>query len=245
MQAVLYICHGSRVKEGRDQAVAFVEKCKSDIPYPIQETCFLEFAEPTIQQGIELCIQKGATNIAIIPVLLLAATHAKKDIPKEVEVAQTKFPGVVFQIGRPLGVHEKLIAVISDRVRNTGIMVKAESTALLVGRGSSDPDIKRDMEQIAEMIKLKLPFKKVSVCFLAAANPTFEEGLEYAKTTNSQVFVIPYLLFTGILMGEMEEEIKKLNQIHQEFVLTDYLGYHADLKEVLRERIIEATGIKA
>lgn len=244
MQAVLYICHGSRVKEGRDQAVVFVEKCKSDIPYPIQETCFLELAEPTIQQGIESCIQKGASNITIIPVLLLAATHAKKDIPKEVKIAQTKYPEVVFQIGRPLGVHEKLISVISDRVRNTGVMVKEDSTALLVGRGSSDPEIKIDMERIAEMIKLKLPFKKVSVCFLAAANPSFEQGLEHAKMTNSQVFVIPYLLFTGILMREIEEEIQKFNHSHQEFVLTDYLGYHAELREVLKKRVIEATGIK-
>lgn len=68
---------------------------------------------------------------------------------------------MVFQIGRPVGVHEKLISVISDRGRNTGVMVKAKSPALLVQRGSSDPERKRDLERIAEMIKLSLPFKKV------------------------------------------------------------------------------------
>ncbi|WP_347549585.1 sirohydrochlorin chelatase [Pseudalkalibacillus hwajinpoensis] len=243
MQAVLYICHGSRVEKGRNQAVDFVEKCKSDIPFPIQETCFLELSEPTIRQGIEACVRLGATKISVIPVLLLAATHVKKDIPDQIKQAQKAFPDVAFQVGDPFGVHEKVINVLSDRVQETNVTLQSDALALLVGRGSSDPEIKQEMKRVAGMLNDRMPFKNVSVCFLAAANPSFEEGLELALSSgNSQVFVLPYLLFTGVLMGEMEQKISALN-VDEEVVLCDYLGYHPYLKEVLIERVAETVQI--
>ena len=77
---------------------------------------------------------------------------------------------------------------------------------LLVGRGSSDPDVKRDLTRIGEMLEQRSPVKRVEVCFLTAAKPSFQESLEEAKRSGAkQVFVIPYLFFTGILMGKIEK----------------------------------------
>ncbi|MGA9289379.1 MAG: sirohydrochlorin chelatase [Anaerobacillus sp.] len=246
MQAVLYICHGSRVAEGRKQAANFVEKCKSEFPFPIQETCFLELAEPTIQEGIASCIRKGATKVAVIPVLLLAATHVKKDIPEEIGKARKDFPEVVFQLGDPIGVHENVVGVLSDRIHETNKPIHSDAMALLVGRGSSDPAIKQELLRIAKLLNDNMSFKKVSVCFLAAANPSFESGLKMATSSGySQVFVIPYLLFTGILMGEMEQKINELKPDEQEVVLCHYLGYHSKLKEILRQRVNETVAAVA
>ena len=98
-----------------------------------------------------------------------------------------------------------------------------------------------DLEQIGNMILEKIPFQKVSVCYLAAANPTFDEGIQQAKMSgNSQVFVIPYLLFTGVLMREMEYKINTFGGTGPSFHLCHYLGYHDLLKEVLKERVNEA-----
>ncbi|MCA0171041.1 sirohydrochlorin chelatase [Bacillus sp. RAR_GA_16] len=246
MKAVLYICHGSRVKEGRNQAVEFVRKCKEELSYPIQETCFLELSEPNIYEGITTCIQQGAKEIVVVPVLLLAATHVKKDIPNEVERISGEFPWITFHIGRPLGIHDKLISVIEERVSETGILVRKDASAILVGRGSSDSDTRIDINEIANRIFEKMTFQSVSVCYLAAANPTFDEGIKQAKKgSNSQVFVIPYLLFTGILMKEMEHKISRLEKDGPDFYLCHYLGYHDLLKDVLKERVIEAfeTGV--
>lgn len=88
MQAILYIAHGSRVKEGVEQAVNFLQGVQQEVTVPIQEICFLELATPTIAEGIASCIRKGATAIAVMPILLLAAQHAKHDIPKEMAKAQ-------------------------------------------------------------------------------------------------------------------------------------------------------------
>ena len=120
MKAVLYVCHGSRIKEGREQAMEFVERCKRELSYPVQETCFLELSEPDIFEGIIKCVQQGAKEIVVIPVLLLAATHVKKDIPNELERIAREFPEVTLRMGSPLGVHDKLISIIAERVKETG-----------------------------------------------------------------------------------------------------------------------------
>ena len=80
---------------------------------------------------------------------------------------------------------------------------------LLVGRGSSDPDVKRDLTRIGKCLKQRCIIKHVEVCFLTAAEPSFQEGLEGSNESGAeQVFVIPYLFFTGILMKKIEKYIK-------------------------------------
>lgn len=63
MEAILYICHGSRVKEASAQAIDFIKVCMQAQPYSIQEYCFLELETPTIEEAYERCIQKGAVHV--------------------------------------------------------------------------------------------------------------------------------------------------------------------------------------
>ena len=180
------------------------------VDIPIQEIGFLELTEPTIAGGFERCVKKGATTIIAIPILLLTAAHAKIDIPNELTNLKLRFPEVEVKLGQPIGVHEKMIDLLLERVADTKIPIKEDSKVLLVGRGSSDPDVKRDLTRIAEMLKQRSTVKRVEVCFLTAAKPSFQEGLEEAKRSGAkQVFVIPYLFFTGILMGRIENSIKQ------------------------------------
>lgn len=73
MQGVLYIGHGSRVQEGNRQFENFVKDTMSMIDIPVQETCFLELADPGISEGVRRCKEKGVTKLLVIPVLLLTA----------------------------------------------------------------------------------------------------------------------------------------------------------------------------
>jgi sirohydrochlorin ferrochelatase len=238
MQAILYIGHGSRVKEAVDQAVNFIEQSIESVSAPIQEICFLELAKPTIQEGIKRCVQRGATRIAIVPVLLLNAMHAKKDIPIEIDKARRHFPEIRFDYGRPFGVHPKIIDSLIDRIYNRKITINKDAMVLLVGRGSSDPYVKRDLEQIANLLHQKHPFQRVETCYLAAAEPSFEQALDRAQELgHKQVFILPYLLFTGILMKSMERKVRDLTPPNQQFVLCRYLGYHPNLQDVLLERV--------
>ena len=41
MKAVLYICHGSRIREANEQAISFIQQIMKRVDMPIQEISFL------------------------------------------------------------------------------------------------------------------------------------------------------------------------------------------------------------
>ena len=241
MKAVLYICHGSRIREANEQAISFIQQIMKRVDMPIQEISFLELAEPTIAGGFESCIRKGATEIIAIPILLLTAAHAKKDIPEELANIQADFPNVDVKLGHPIGVHEKMIELLLERLEEPNIPIKEDSLVLLVGRGSSDPDVKRDLTRIGELLEQRSRVKRVKVCYLTASAPSFQDSLEEVKRLGTkQVFVIPYLFFTGTLMNNIKNSIQKGNNDQTtEWILCRCLGYHPILEEIIHEQIIE------
>ena len=165
MKAVLYICHGSRIGEANEQAISFIQQVMKRVDIPIQEIGFLELTEPTIAGGFERCVKKGATTIIAIPILLLTAAHAKIDMPNELTNLKLRFPDVEVKFGQPIGVHEKMIDLLLERVADTKIPIKEDSKVLLVGRGSSDPDVKRDLTRIAKMLEQRSSSKTCGSLF--------------------------------------------------------------------------------
>jgi sirohydrochlorin cobaltochelatase len=251
MQAILYIGHGSRVKAGNEELLAFVEKAKAAHPQvEIQECCFLELAEPTIQAGVEACLEKGATKIAVVPVLLLTAAHAKVDIPEAIDEMKRQYPAISFTYGRPIGIESTVIDIVKDRLKAAGLHVPSERpdyeerkaiSILLVGRGSSDPDNTSDLMKIARLVWEYTPVTDVDVCFMAATRPNVAEGFaRMDRLPNEKVYVVPYLLFTGVLMKGLQKEINEWSkQSNKEFILCDYLGFDDQLIEVLGRRTQE------
>ncbi|WP_100331150.1 sirohydrochlorin chelatase [Bacillus xiapuensis] len=239
MKAVLYICHGSRVKKGCQEALDFIERCKPLTDVKIQEACFLELAEPTIEQGFSRCVERGATEIIVFPFLLLEAGHAKKDIPAALSKVSAKFPKVRTVYKKPVGVHEKMIDILIERMTEKGVPVSREASVLIVGRGSSDPQTAADFQRIRQLFRSKTKLNDVNICFLAAATPAFSAELQrLSEKETKQIWVLPYLLFTGILMKKMEKDIQELSASTPVF-LCSYLGYHPHLCHVIAERIAE------
>ncbi|GAB6255370.1 MULTISPECIES: CbiX/SirB N-terminal domain-containing protein [Peribacillus] len=244
MEAILYICHGSRVKEASAQAIDFIKVCMQAQPNSIQEYCFLELETPTIEEAYDRCVQKGATRIIAIPVLLLTAVHAKHDIPVILNQMKERYPAVELKYGRPIGVSDKMVDILVERLEETNVRVTEDSLVLLVGRGSSDPDVKRDLSRLADLLRNRFPKIRVQECYLTAATPSFGEALELAgESRSNQVFIIPYLLFTGLLMQSIENSIKKLQKKgKQKIILCRYLGYHPKIEQAISERIQEVSG---
>ncbi len=235
MQAILYIAHGSRVKAGVEQAITFLKSVQQEIDIPIQEISFLELATPTIAKGIASCINRGATAIAIVPILLLAAQHAKHDIPREINKAKKQHPQVRFTYGEPLGVHELLIDTIQTRILEAGISF-SNASVLLIGRGSSDPEVKSDLAKIATRLRDKYAYEAVDTCFLYGMGPTFEEWLQQGNKDN-QVFIVPYLLFTGVLRKRITRRLQ--DDENKNVILCESLGYADNVRNVLVERICQ------
>jgi sirohydrochlorin ferrochelatase len=124
MHALLLIAHGSRREasnqEVRDLAerLAHLAAERFDRVVP----AFLELAEPSIQAGVEICAEAGATRVTVLPYFLSAGRHVASDIPTELGKAARKHQGLtVYQcdyLGKHSSIPELLLALGLDAQDN-------------------------------------------------------------------------------------------------------------------------------
>ncbi|MEK4385681.1 CbiX/SirB N-terminal domain-containing protein [Solibacillus sp. FSL W7-1464] len=246
-KAVLFVGHGSRVEAGNEEVRQFVEQMKTYIdPALLVETCFLEFAVPNIEDGIQLCIEKGADEVHVIPIILLHAGHSKLHIPAEIEHAREHFPDVRFTYGQTIGIHEEIFEILKSRLAEVGFNPdeKYEDTAiLLIARGGSDPYANGDFYKITRLLWEKLDVPIVESAFMGVTTPSVEQGIERCiRLGAKKIVMLPYFLFTGVLMERMAKMVEQFTEQYEDvdFLLANYFGYHPNLKKVLLERMEQA-----
>ncbi|MBP1962073.1 sirohydrochlorin chelatase [Paenibacillus aceris] len=246
MNAVLFVGHGSREEGGNEEVRQFVSEMAGKLKEHIVETCFLEFVQPTIIQGIDRCIALGASHVVVVPIILFAAGHAKIHIPSAIDDAKRKYPLVKFTYGRPIGVHEQILEILSSRVEDLGVQVDedlGETALLIVGRGSSDADANSDLFKISRLFWEKLQVKWVETAFIGVTAPLMDEGVERClKLGAKKVIILPYFLFTGVLIQRMQQMVQGYQNTYpnQQFELAPYFGFHPLLQDILIGRAQEA-----
>lgn len=239
MESILYIGHGTRSKKGSKEATEFIEKVMSRIDVPIQEICFLELTDPLINEGFKRCIEKGATEIHVVPLFLLSAGHIKEDIPEVLASLKMIYPDVKVNVRDPFGVQGKILDAVAELVIDEVPDVVRDDRVLIVGRGSSDPEIVADFASIAGGIKERLNVETVSVCYLAAAKPNLAEVMELiTQTCAGRIIVIPYLLFSGLLLAEVDQEVRRLRKQGYEILHTGPLSGHRVIEEIVIDRAV-------
>lgn len=244
--AVLFVGHGSREPEGNEEVRTFVRSVAERLVVPVVETCFLEFEVPSMLEGLAKCVERGADRVAVVPISLFAAGHVKLHIPAAIDEAKRRYPQVEFVYGGPIGVHELVLDIIASRLAEAGVETEAEleDTALLiVGRGSSDPDANSDLFKISRLVWERFKVKYVETAFIGVTAPLVDEGVERCLRLGAKrVVLVPYFLFTGVLIKRMEALIGELAERHPDrtFALAGYFGFHPKLQELLAERAHEA-----
>ena len=115
-RAVLLVDHGSRRAEANAQLEALAQALRRRLPERIVHIAHLEVAEPTVEQGFAACVAAGAQEIVVHPWFLSPGRHTREDLPRLVERARTAHGELRVSISEPLGLHEKLIDVVIERI---------------------------------------------------------------------------------------------------------------------------------
>ncbi len=118
-KAVLLVSHGSYSPKAKEEAALLASSLKAETDVAIFEISFLEIEMPDIPGGIDICIQKGATEILILLNFLNSGRHAIKDIPSIVKEAQNKYPHIRFSISKPIGQHPGIKNLFIDLINST------------------------------------------------------------------------------------------------------------------------------
>ncbi|MCM3081460.1 sirohydrochlorin chelatase [Brevibacillus invocatus] len=246
MDAVLFVGHGSKDPEGNEEIRQFVNGLAPEMDVPIIETCFLEFERPDMLMGLSACVKRGATRVAVIPIILFSAGHAKIHIPAAIDEAKELYPHVQFIYGRPIGIHEEVLNILATRMEEAGFASAQEHedlAVLVIGRGSSDADANSDIYKMSRLFWERWKAKWVETAFMGVTFPLYQEGIERClKLGAKHVVVLPYFLFTGVLIKRMADQLEQFRAQYPDaqFTLAEYFGFHPLLKEVLKDRVEEA-----
>ncbi|MBI5042139.1 MAG: CbiX/SirB N-terminal domain-containing protein [Gammaproteobacteria bacterium] len=116
MKALLVIAHGSRRAESNDEVRRLTDTLarRAQAEFPIVCCGFLELAEPSIPNGIEQCVQAGATEVVVLPYFLSAGRHVVTDIPNDVRGKQEQYPQVNIRIAAYLGAHDRVTDLLLE-----------------------------------------------------------------------------------------------------------------------------------
>jgi sirohydrochlorin cobaltochelatase len=247
--ALLLVGHGSRDPDGQREFLIFAGKVQQAAGNRPVVPCFLELAEPTIPQGIERCLALGYRDIAAVPVLLFAARHNKHDVPAEFDQVRGRHPELRIRYGRHFGITTEIVdglrALLAQAERQTARpqVDRDRTVVLLVGRGSSDPDANSDVCKLARILWEGSGYRSVETCFIGITHPRMPEGLQRCLLLQPQrIIVLPYLLFTGVLVKRIAAVAREFGQNHPavEVLLTDDIGELPVFMDLLFEREREA-----
>jgi sirohydrochlorin cobaltochelatase len=246
---LLLIGHGSRDAQGRQNVLDFAAAYQALDPSRPVIPCFLELTEPTIQDGVDRCVAEGYTDISALPVLLFAARHNKFDVTNELDRARARHPQIRFHYGRHFGITPEILALWRDRLtqldqppHNPYGIERQDTVLLFVGRGASDPDANGDVYKLARMVWEGSGYDTVETCFVGITHPRLEEGFRRARLYQpKRIIVLPYFLFTGVLMKKIQGIAAEQQTLHPatEIVCLPEMGIHQQLMAVMRRREIE------
>ena len=246
---LLLVGHGSRDTEGRDRLLEFAAAYQAlDTSRPVIP-CFLELTEPTIQDGVDQCVAQGYAEISVLPILLFAARHNKFDVTNELDRARQRHPQITFYYGRHFGITPEIITLWQERLAeldtpkfNPQTISREETVLLFVGRGASDPDANGDVYKLARILWEGSGYKTVEICFIGITHPRLEEGFRRARLYDpKRIIVLPYFLFTGVLVKKVLTIAQQQQEAFPEYVVTylPEMGSHPQLMQILRNREIE------
>jgi sirohydrochlorin cobaltochelatase len=245
--AVLFVGHGSRDSEGTEEFLHIVDLFRAADPERIVECGFLEFARPVIDEGVRRCVERGARTVAVLPGMLMAAGHAKNDIPSEIHEARRRHPEVSFHYGRHLHLHPNVIELsrmrIEEAEQSAGPAPREDTLLLVVGRGSSDPDANADVAKLARLLWEGMGFGWGAACYIGVTTPLLPEALERCHRMGfRRVMVFPFFLFTGVLEKRIRRQTEEFSRQHpgSEFLCAGYLNVHPLLLDAFAERAEEA-----
>jgi len=115
--AILLVDHGSRRAAANEQLEEIARRIRAREPGRVVVAAHMELAAPSIGEGVDACVAAGAREIVVHPYMLSPGRHSTTDIPELAREAAGRHPGVTVSVSEPLGVHEKLVDVVLERVQ--------------------------------------------------------------------------------------------------------------------------------
>jgi sirohydrochlorin ferrochelatase len=115
---VIVVDHGSKMAAANEQLREVVALFKRVSGCVIAEPAHMELAAPSVREAFDRCVAQGATLVVVHPYFLAPGRHSMTDIPRMTAEAAARHPGVRFHVTQPLGLDEKIAALMVRRIEH-------------------------------------------------------------------------------------------------------------------------------
>ncbi len=246
-EGILLCGHGSR----RKAAITSFKKLVTILQERYQnhyevDYGFLEFNHPTYEAAVERMYLNGIRKIYALPVILFAGSHAKNDIPYELNTIQGYHDDLTITMGKHIGVNSFLLDLAVKRIQETEAtltpMDRKETCLVVVGRGTTDPDANSDVCKLTSMLWEGMGFGFATTAYSGTAYPKVDESLQMIEKLGfKRTIVIPFFFFTGVLLERIYGHVTDMNAAsNQEYEYTAPFGTDELLMKAFDERLEEA-----
>jgi len=244
--AVLICGHGSRDPEAIAEFELLAAALRPRLPQFDFATGYLEFARPTIRDGLAELAARGARQILAIPGMLFAASHVKNDLPWEMNAFIADNPGIDVRMARDLAIDPKLLWAAAERIAaaapEPAAIPQTDTLLVVVGRGTNDPDANSNISKLARMLWEGMGFGWAEVAFSGVAHPRVDAALARAARLGfPRIVVFPYFLFTGVLVKRIYAQTDAAAHLFPEieFIKALYLRDHSGVLDAFSDRVEE------
>lgn len=240
---VLLIGHGSRKTAGNDEILRFADTWRTQHPDWRIETCFIEYADILMNEGLDRAAA-GSRKVIAVPLILNAAGHVKMEIPEAVEAARARHPGVEFICTPHLGMNREIYGILCQRIdhllRDLAMPDPRTTGIILLGRGSSDAGANGEIAKMARWVFEDRQHDLVDIAFTGITLPRLETVVQrQVKLGMTQIVIQPVYLFTGVLIERIQQQVARLRQgyPHIAFALGGYFGFDPAIYKLVDARV--------
>jgi sirohydrochlorin ferrochelatase len=242
IRAALLVAHGSREPATRGELEQLVAHCRALLPATTVAASYLEFESPSPLVAIDELIQAGAREIVLLPVMLFPAGHVRRDLPALAREAARRNPQAQFLVAGPLGLEPELLQLAVGRAEEARRRMdprpdRQHLELLVVGRGSSHDEANHQLAQVGALICRSAGYAGARHAFVSLAAPSLEQTLEEGAAMGSHdVIVLPYFLFTGVLLHRVANVVAAFvpHYAPRRLALAAHLGPHPLVAQALR-----------
>lgn len=239
-EGLLLVAHGSRSAAGQREMEQLTALVVAAAPPDVGvDMGYLELSHPPAGVALDRLVAGGAREIAVVPLMLLAAGHSKSDVPAVVLEGRERHPGVTFRYGRPLGVDQVLIDLAQRRIRAAGV---AGAALALIARGTSDPDANADACKISRLVAEATGSHAAVTGFSGVTWPDVPAALDQLHRLGaSRIVVFSWFLATGVLVERIGDESRAFAaRTGVEIIDAGHFGPSAEVAAVVLSRAAEA-----
>lgn len=245
--ALVIAAHGTRVAAGVEHCDKLVELVRDALPGVEVAAGYVELVEPPINRAVASALADH-DHAVVVPLMVGTGAHVQVDIPREVAEGAPTQPGRVVQTPH-LGAHRLLLDAVAERIASAmgegEQWTPADTTVVLVGRGSLVSQANADHCALARLLLEAHRFADVLPCFIQVTEPSLPHALDRALATGAKrIIVAQNFLFSGRLEGWVADQTNVWTAAHPEIPLrlAGIIGPCQQLAQVVAERYLAAAG---